>query len=159
MFLLYVCLAAGLWHNNTVMLSRCFILGDGLEQHRKEGRERDVSGILINFAFGCRACHAAFIGSATIMSETQTGAANKEWEISRSQQRRRHPANSNIRMWKQTVKTAFSCRCEARVLTPPFCVVFITHTHMRYDVCICPFLEMKSAFDLLSMWAGWSKYQ
>lgn len=65
------------------------------------------------------------------MSETQTGAANKEWEISRSQQRRRHPANSNFRMRKQTMKTVFSCRCEAKVLTspPPFRVVFITHAH------------------------------
>lgn len=69
------------------------------------------------------------------MSETQTGAANKEWEISRSQQRRRHPANSNFRMRKQTAKTVFSCRCEA---SPPF-VLYLSHTHMRYDVFICPF--------------------
>lgn len=159
MFLLYVCLAAGLWHNNTAMLSRCFVLGDGLEQHREEGRERDVSGILINFAYGCRACHAAFIGGATIVSETQTGAANKEWEISRSQRRRRHPANSNIRMRNQTVRTAFSCRCEAKVLAPPFCVVFITHAHWGMTSVFVPFWKWSQHFDLLSTWPGWSRYQ
>lgn len=35
-------LTAGLSHNNTVMLSRCFILGDRLELHRKEGSEMSL---------------------------------------------------------------------------------------------------------------------